>query len=94
MRSPLLWELVNPVPEVLGNAPVEDMTKDREKRARFVRNLLKTRKQLGDSSVDHIHEIDADQPEECLIAFTDEMPLHMQHIYADYMNAGLLIRSL
>jgi hypothetical protein len=38
--------------------------------------------------VDHIHDIDADQPEECLLNFTDELPVHMQHIYADYMNFG------
>ena len=31
-------------------------------------------------------EIGADLPEECLLALTDEMPLHLQFLYSNYMN--------
>lgn len=90
VRAPLLWELLNPVPTVPGSATEEDFKADRVKRFKYIRGLIASRKKLGDSSVDHIHEIEADLPEECLLALSDEMPLHMQHLYANYMNAGML----
>jgi hypothetical protein len=88
VRAPLLWELVNPVPGVSSNASASEFIADREKRASYIRKLVKSRAFIGDSSLDHIHEVDPDLPEECLFALTDELPLHMQHIYADYMNTG------
>jgi hypothetical protein len=86
VRAPMLWELVNPVPSVQGSAPESDFTACRKQRASHIRKLVNMRAIIGDSSLDHIHEVNPDLPEECLFALTDELPLHMQHIYADYMN--------
>ena len=36
--------------------------------------------------MDHIHEIGADLPEECLMALTDEIPVHLSFIYSGYLN--------
>jgi len=33
------------------------MTKDRSKRANFVRKLMDTRKDMGDKAIEHIHEV-------------------------------------
>ena len=73
---------------ISGSFSEQEINADRNKRSAFIRKLIGTRKQLGDSSLDHIHDIDPDKPEECLIAMTDELPVHMQFLYADYMNSS------
>ena len=82
VRSPLLWELLQATPNVKGESKAEVFAADREKRARFIRKLVKDRKAAGDSSLDHIHEIDADLPEECLMSLADELPLNLNYFYA------------
>ncbi len=89
VRSPLLWELMNPVPVVSG--PTETLKQelfdaDMNKRAKFARKLLKVRESLGDDSLKHIHEIDADLPEECLVAMADDLPLHLSYFYSIFTN--------
>lgn len=89
VRSPLLWELVQPVPSVNGPTDTlkqELFDKDRAKRAQFVRDQIKQRDFLGDDSLKHIHEIDSDLPEECLFALAEELPIHMSYIYSVYTN--------
>ena len=87
VRSPYLWELLNPVP-IKNSSDNKEIEADRLKRARHIKKMLEQRKLLGDSSVDHIHEIGYDQPEECLVAMSDEMPLQMQFLYPNYLNAS------
>lgn len=89
VRSPLLWELMNPVPSVSGASDTmkqELFDADMNKRAKFARKLLKVRESLGDDSLKHIHEIDADLPEECLIAMADDLPLHLSYFYSIFTN--------
>lgn len=86
VRAPLLWELLNPVPKVPITSSREVMDKDRESRAKFTRKLVATRKSLGDKALEHIHEIGADLPEECLMALTDELPISLQLLYSSYMQ--------
>lgn len=86
IRSPLLWELLAFVPSVNGKAPQEEMQRDNDSRAQYVRKLIKMRKDMGDRAIDHIHETDADEPEECIWAMTDELPLHMSALYTIYVD--------
>lgn len=71
----------------------EEFEKDRSKRLRKMKALLKTRQDLGDHALAHIHEIGAELPEECLIALTDELPVHLSCLYADYMNAEYFLEK-
>lgn len=87
VRAPLLWELLNPVPEPLDydDAPAA-FEADRKKRSKFIKNIIASRKQMGDHALDHIHEIEHDLPEECLMGLSDSMPVMLQYIYSNYMN--------
>lgn len=87
VRSPLLWELLNPVPKDLDyDASPAAFEEDRKKRAKFIKNIIATRKSMGDHAVDHIHEIEYDLPEECIMGLTDSLPIMMQYLYANYMS--------
>lgn len=86
VRSPLLWELLAPVPTVSKNASDEELRKDNEKRRKFIRKLIADRQSFGDKALQHIHEIGADLPEECIMALTDELPVHMSCLYSVYLN--------
>lgn len=86
VRAPLLWELLASTPSVKGESSEEFYRADREKRAKYVRKLIKQRKQSGDKSLDHIHEIEADLPEECLMALADEIPLNLCYFYSIILN--------
>jgi len=94
IRAPLLWELLNPVPSKTPaklNTP-ELQDKDREMRKEHIRKLIDKRRQMGDNALAHIHEVGHDLPEECLMAMTDEVPLHLQMMYSDYMQAELFLK--
>lgn len=80
-RAPTLWELLESVPKIDSKDPIAD----RERRANKVRGLLKTRKAMGDNALEHIHEIDADLAEECIMAMTDEIPMVMQYLHTGYV---------
>lgn len=86
VRAPLLWELLAPVPKVRGESKAELFEADRNKRANAMRKLIKQRQSMGDNALQHIHEIDCDLPEECIMALTDELPIHMSCLYSAYMN--------
>eukprot|EP01031_Cornospumella_fuschlensis_P031477 gene31477-38045_t len=86
VRSPLLWELLAPVPAVSKNASDEELRKDNDKRRKFIRKLIADRQSFGDKALQHIHEIGADLPEECIMALTDELPVHMSCLYSVYLN--------
>lgn len=86
VRAPLLWELLNPVPIVPPTATPDEKEKCRDKRAKHIRKILKMRKSIGDRALEHIHEVDADLPEECIMSLTDEIPVALQFLYSDYMQ--------
>lgn len=56
-----------------------------QRRMKFMKKLIATRQSLGDNALSHIHEVGYDLPEECLLALTDDMPIHMSYIYILYM---------
>jgi hypothetical protein len=88
-RSPLLWELLDPVPRIAAKyseSTAEEFQKDRNKRVNIIQKKLVQYKQLGDESLKHMHEIGFDQPEECLIVLPDEIPVVLQLIYSLYLN--------
>lgn len=86
VRSPLLWELLAPIPSVSASDPQEIQDRDINKRAKFIRKLIQTRKSMGDNALEHIHEVGADLPEECIMSLTDVLPLHMSLLYSVYIN--------
>lgn len=86
VRAPLLWELLSPVPGHTAAPEAKNFEEDREKRAKFIRKLIADRQRMGDHAMDHIHEIGADLPEECLMALSDEIPVHLSFLYSVYMN--------
>ncbi|KAJ1432312.1 P-loop containing nucleoside triphosphate hydrolase protein [Ochromonadaceae sp. CCMP2298] len=94
VRAPLTWELLSPVPKYNGVYNAEAMVPDRQKRNRFVRKLISDRKKMGDHALEHIHEINADLPEECLLALSDEIPIHLSFLYSDYMEFGTFFKTI
>jgi hypothetical protein len=94
VRSPLLWELLAPVPKPTSIADKDVMDKDREKRAKFIRKLIKSRKAVGDHALEHIHEIGADLPEECIMGLSDEIPVHLSYFYSCYLNIKLYFEAI
>jgi len=87
VRSPLLWELIHPVPIPLDyDNEVTAFEGDRKKRAKFIKNIIAQRKFMGDHALDHIHEIEYDLPEECLMGLTDSLPTMLQYLYSNYMH--------
>jgi hypothetical protein len=91
VRAPLLWELLAPVPKVRGDSNAETFKEDCAKRAKAMRNLIKQRQSMGDHALQHIHEIDADLPEECIMGLTDELPIHLSCLYSAYLNYELFL---
>jgi hypothetical protein len=94
VRAPLLWELLSPVPTYTGAPDAKAFAEDREKRAKFVRKLIADREKMGDHAMDHIHEIGADLPEECLMALSDEIPVHLSFMYSDYVNHEVFFNKI
>jgi hypothetical protein len=87
-RSPLLWELMYPVPELkeddknVGKEKFKILhTIDRDVRAKRLRDRLKVRNVLGQDGMEQMHEVGADLPEECLHAMCDEFPTGANHVF-------------
>lgn len=94
VRSPLLWELLAPVPIVNGNASPEEKEKDSKKRINFVKQLIASKKQGGDLAVDHIHEVGYNLPEECLMAMNDEIPISLPMFYTSFTNYEYFLENI
>lgn len=96
VRAPLLWELMASVPgpttEYVGHEA--EYKADADKRANYVRKLIKTQKSIGDGALKHIHEIDPDLPEECLMALPDELPLLLQLLYSAYLDYKVFLKNI
>lgn len=86
VRAPLTWELLAPVPAPSGDEDQAAHDADRAKRAKYIKKLIATRKSMGDSALERIHEIGYDLPEECLLGLSDELPLLVQFFRGIYMN--------
>jgi len=89
-RAPMTWELLNPVPKPQGHEGSEtDLglhAVDRERRRKYVKKILATRRSMGDDALAHIHEVGADLPEECLLCLSDNLPCLPMLLYDDYFN--------
>ena len=83
-RAPLLWELANATPLVQPTASLIEKSKCFQKRRNLVYNAVQQYKTLGDNSLTHIHEIDADLPEECLMTLREEIPISLQYLCTSY----------
>eukprot|EP00981_Chlorochromonas_danica_P005822 scaffold1192_cov179-Ochromonas_danica.AAC.17 len=96
VRSPRLWELVNPVPDISLNAlsPRELFEKDCEKRKEFIRQRIAERHVLGDDGLEKYHEVGHDLPEECLFAMCDEIPTIFHYMFYTIYNWKELNRVL
>lgn len=86
VRAPITWELLNPVPKVDGNTDTVAHTKDRSKRRNYIHSIISQRKSMGDEAIAHIHEVETDLPEECLLCLTDHLPCLPMLLYDCYMN--------
>lgn len=81
-RAPLLWELMRPVPSARGRQTSQsEHDVDRQERAEFMRKRLESRSQLGDQTMENLHEIGYDLPEECLFNMSDELPFSFHFLY-------------
>lgn len=76
-RSPALWELVLPSPEVEDPALYAE---DRQKRLNFIKKRLESRNVMGDSGLEQFHEVGAELPEECLFGLSDEIPTIFHYV--------------
>jgi len=97
VRSPILWELVSPVPGVKGEYNEEtraEFEKDRKKRADTTRMQIHYRNSLGDETMDHLHEYDSDIPEECIVAMSDELPLSSCFLYNCFSHMTDFVKSI
>jgi hypothetical protein len=73
-RAPLIWEMLFPVPTPRGSSASQaDLDADRERRAEF--------NQMGDATMENLHEVGFDLPEECLFDLSDELPFSFHFLY-------------
>jgi hypothetical protein len=92
-RSPKLWELLSPVPDVKDGAPPTLFQADREKRKEFIKKLIEERNVMGDDGLEKYHEVGHDLPEECLFALSDEIPTVLHYLFYTICNWDALVQS-
>ena len=63
------------------------MAKDRQKRMLLMKKNLKARDWMGDKSLEHIHEVSYDLPEECLFFLSNDLPFTFNFLYALFIEA-------
>lgn len=93
VRAPFLWELMSPIPRTTSNSSI-DLNNDREIRIKWARNVIERRRKLGDHALIHIHEVNSDLPEECIVTLADEVPVNLMLFYSSYMNADLFFKDM
>ncbi len=87
VRAPFTWELLSPIPkDAVVFSSREAMEVDLKCRRNQIKQILETRAALGDTALEHIHEIGVDLPEECLLALTDEVPYFLSLLYPLYLQ--------
>jgi hypothetical protein len=93
-RAPLMWELLDPIPLCGGDSATNnDFTNDRNKRCQKVKDMLDQRKSMGDDALKHIHEIEHDLAEECILCLADEIPLQMNNLMDVYLNVDKFLKA-
>lgn len=93
-RSPRLWELLTPVPNVPPTATPEEFEADRETRAQFVRDRVAERNRSGMASMAEFHEIGADLPEECMMGLAADLPTAFQYLYTCLCQPQIFVKEL
>jgi len=93
VRAPYLWELMNPIPRT-KSLDSNDINDDRNMRMKWARKVIQRRSQLGDRALMHIHEVDSDLPEECIVTLSDEIPVNLMLFYSSYMNSDLFFHDM
>lgn len=99
VRSPKLWELLNPVPALQlqqeagrsGPALAQAFKADRDARIQAMRSRITMRRLLGDSELDKLHELGAELPEECIMAMSDGLPMMPHVMPAAFCNPDMLL---
>ena len=89
VRSPYLWEMMCPTPRVheeYSAGASEIFATDRVKRAADARQQVAGLNSLGDKTMENIHEVNSDLPEECIVAMSDEIPLSFHFLYSSFTN--------
>lgn len=66
-RSPKLWELLMPVPDVALSSSKDELAADRANRRELVLAKIREREWMGQSAMSEFHEIGVDLPEEDMI---------------------------
>lgn len=80
-RAPLLWEMLYPVPSLhCPSISQTDLNADRDLRAEFVKQRIQSRNQMGDQTMENLHEVGFDLPEECLFNLSDELPFSFHYL--------------
>ena len=85
IRSPKLWELMAPVPgvhEKYSAGSKDAFEKDRQNRANETKGYMQQRDGLGDKTLENIHELQYDLPEECIVGMSDEIPCSFHFLYS------------
>lgn len=96
VRSPRLWELTNPVPDVSlreGSSPGA-WAADREVRKEFIKKRIAERNVMGDDGLEKYHEVGYDLPEECLFGLSDEIPTMFHYLFYVLTHWDLLKQQL
>lgn len=92
-RAPLMWELLNPIPSCGGDATsLDQFQQDRFQRSEVIRKMLEQRKSIGDYALKHIHEVEYDLAEECILCLADEIPVQMSTLLDVYLNMDTFLK--
>lgn len=88
VRSPRLWELVVPVPDLSlnDNSSAAALASDRQQRMEIVRKRIEERHVMGDDGLEKYHEVGYDLPEECLFGLADEIPTMFHYMFMSVTN--------
>ena len=93
VRAPFLWELMSPIPRTKSKDS-KDLEDDRNQRMKWARKVINRRRNLGDEALVHLHEVNSDLPEECIITLADEVPVNLMLFYGSYMNSDLFFKEM
>jgi hypothetical protein len=94
-RSPKLWELIAPVPDVdINTASPAELKADREKRNKMVRDKIAERDWMGQSAMSEFHEIGADLPEEDMIGVSADIPTCFQYLYTCLCQPQIFLEKI
>lgn len=93
-RSPAFWEFLYPVPRVEKITDPGDIVpydealyeRDRAARCKELQDWLDLRWYVGDDGISTFHEVSAKEPEECLLAMSDEIPISIPYLFTVFSS--------